>query len=530
MDLAGYSARAQAFAIELARLYYRQFAGLEAPASMSALYDRSAELFTAGAVQSLREAQEAADEQQPRRRLRVLLRFAVDGHLGRATAALEASLVQREGALRVSAPGGAAIRLGDVAGAQAREADPSRRAELETQRCRLVGESLAPIAAEIVAARHVAARALGWPTYAAMYGDVTGIDFGVLRDQAECFLAATEPGFAAILDPAVRDTPGLAIGALRRADLPRLFRQPAIDDCFPAERLSETLADTLAGLGIDLAAQDNIVLDLAPRAAKSRRAFCAPVRVPEEIYLVLAAAGGWEDYAALLHEAGHAEHLAFAAPELPFELRRFGDPAVGEAFAFLFERIADEPAWLRSRGVEGASDAVAQARRLLFLRRYAAKLCYELELHGGRVAIEGASRLYAERLSAALHVDWPQATWLTDLDPGLYVAHYLRAWALEAPLRASLARRFGPDWFRSAAAGATLRALVARQPRAERRGAPGPRRCRRAARLRRARARVRGRLGGRGAPNAARARSPRARTCASRCDARDLGPCAAGRC
>ena len=271
------------------------------------------------------------------------------------------------------------------------------------------------------------------------------------------FLAATEPGFAAILAPAVRDTLGVEIGALRRADLPRLFRQPALDDRFPADRLSETLADTLAGLGIDLAAQDNVMLDLAPRAAKSRRAFCAPVRVPQEIYLVLAATGGWEDYGALLHEAGHAEHLAFAAPALPFELRRFGDPAIGEAFAFLFERIADEPAWLRSRGVEDAFDAVARSRRLLFLRRYAAKLGYELELHGGAVPIEGAAPLYAERLSAALHVDWPQATWLTDLDPGLYVAHYLRAWALEARLRDALARRFGTDWFRSPDAGTTLR-------------------------------------------------------------------------
>jgi len=94
---------------------------------------------------------------------------------------------------------------------------------------------------------------------------------------------------------------------------------------------------------------------------------------------------------------------------------------------------------------------------LLLLRRYAAKLAYELELHSGQLELGDAADRYASGLSRALRVAWPAATWLTDLDPGLYVAHYLRAWTLAAQLRAVLVARFGADWFCDGAAGETLR-------------------------------------------------------------------------
>jgi hypothetical protein len=48
---------------------------------------------------------------------------------------------------------------------------------------------------------------------------------------------------------------------------------------------------------------------------------------------------------------------------------------------------------------------------------------------------------------------------LVDVDPGFYVAAYLRAWALEAALRAHLVERFGPAWFAEPEAGALLRSL-----------------------------------------------------------------------
>src|SRR5439155_26923153 len=139
--------------------------------------------------------------------------------------------------------------------------------------------------------------------------------------------------------------------------------------------------ETLAGLGIDLGAQSNVTLDTEQRPNKSPRAFCAPVHVPREVYLVIPRTGGRDDFSALFHEGGHTEHYANVDPALPFELRHLGDNSVTEGFAFLFEHLLEDASWLRT--VMGAADAEAyiefsRASKLVFLRRYAAKLRYEL--------------------------------------------------------------------------------------------------------------------------------------------------------
>ena len=66
---------------------------------------------------------------------------------------------------------------------------------------------------------------------------------------------------------------------------------------------------------------------------------------------------------------------------------------------------------------------------------------------------------YSELLGDAVRVDWPQATWLSDVDEFFYAARYLRAWALETQLRGRLRERFGETWFEQPEAGEHLQAL-----------------------------------------------------------------------
>jgi hypothetical protein len=294
-----------------------------------------------------------------------------------------------------------------------------------------------------------------------MTEELSGIDLGALAKQTEAFLAATEPDYEGTVEPPLRAELDLGFAELARADLACFFRAPSLDAYFPSDRLLPTFEATLAGLGLDNGRPGKVILDAEPRPKKSPRAFCAPVRVPEEVYLVLTRIGGREDYETLMHEAGHAEHFSHVDPALPFEHRFLGDNSVTEGFAFLFQHLTEDPAWLERRlGVSDPGPVVAHARasKLVFLRRYCAKLEYELELQGD-APLDGLDELYARRLSDAVGLAWPRATWLSDVDPFFYVAAYLRAWALETHLRRELRERFGELWFEDPEAGALLRRL-----------------------------------------------------------------------
>jgi hypothetical protein len=107
----------------------------------------------------------------------------------------------------------------------------------------------------------------------------------------------------------------------------------------------------------------------------------------------------------------------------------------------------------------GAAAAHARALELVFVRRYAAKLAYELELHGPSATLSEMPGRYAALLTDAIRVPWPRASWLADVDGGFYAACYLRAWALETHWRSALEERFGSSWFASPEAGQWLRSL-----------------------------------------------------------------------
>jgi hypothetical protein len=463
MDLAVYRRSAEAFVSELTREYYRHYAGLKASYEIEPIYARHAELFSAAAVDELRTRLESASAgSDQRRRLAMLHDFAVDGYLGQETKEAEAELARREASITVEVDG-ETLGFRESAVIQANEADDTRRALIEAARLEATDEQLNPLHRELIARQHTIAGELGYPSYRELCVVCKGFDLAGLHSQTEAFRAATDEGYGPLVDPELRRTIGLGLAELRRSDLPRFFRAPDLDDRFPQASLLDSFGDTLRGLGIGLDDQSGIELDVEQRPKKSPRAFCAPVRVPQEVYLVLSPIGGRDDYAVLFHEGGHTEHYANVDPELPFEFRHLGDNSITEAFAFLFQHLVENPLWLERR--LGITDAEAIARyarayRLVYLRRYTAKLAYELELHGGGArSWDQLGARYAELLGGALRIEWPAQTFLADVDPGFYCACYLRAWALETHLRRFLSERFGPYWFESTAAGETLRSI-----------------------------------------------------------------------
>jgi hypothetical protein len=468
MDLAAYRLEAEAFTAELGEEYHAHFAGLRAELDVAPIYARHAALFEAGTIARLREQADAAAArgEDTARRARMLLDFAVDGHVGLVTSELEERLAEREAGIRLSVVGrGEAIPFREAAIVQANEPDRERRAAIEAARLEATETHLNPLHRELLERTRAVARELGWPSYRALCEQLKGFDLERLARATAAFTAATEDAYAPLVGPvAERTLDGLPLAELARADLPRLFRLAAADAAFDGAQLLPSFEATLAALGIDPAAQANVQLDVETRPLKSPRAFCVAVRVPQDVRLVVPPIGGRDDFVALLHEGGHVEHYAHVDPDLAFEYRHLGDNAVTEAFAFLFDHLVEDPAWLRARlGVEDADGALAahaRATRLIFLRRYAAKLAYELGVHRPDPPGDAALRArYAQLLGAAARVRWPEQTYLADLDPGFYVACYLRAWALETHLRAHLRERFGEQWFARREAGDALRAL-----------------------------------------------------------------------
>src|SRR5213075_1399244 len=217
-------------------------------------------------------------------------------------------------------------------------------------------------------------------------------------------------------DRLFRTRVGVSLNEARRWDVARLFRAPEWDKMFPKDRMVPALEATLADLGIDLRSQANVHLDLEHRPHKTPRAFCAPIEIPDRVMLVIQPIGGPDDWRALFHEAGHTEHFAHTSPDLSMEERRLGDNAVTEGWAMLLQHLTDEPAWLTRRLDVGRPHELAREGAtglLYFVRRYCAKLLYELEFHAADDVTALRPR-YVELLGSALKIEPSQTDYLAD--------------------------------------------------------------------------------------------------------------------
>jgi len=243
-----------------------------------------------------------------------------------------------------------------------------------------------------------------------------------------------------------------------RADGLALVRAPRFDPYFPAAEMEPAVRRQAREMGIDPTANGRAIYDVAPRPGKRSRAFCAPVRIPDEVYLVLLPYGGATDYRTFLHELGHTLHFAYMRDDLPFESRWLGDNSITEGYAMLFDYLMHDPGWLRrysalGKGRIGEYRRAAALEELQFLRRYCAKLLYELQLYGGDVPFSSLPDAYVDMLSSATLFRYRTADAFVDVDPRFYSARYLRAWQLQATLAETLVTRFDEDWFRNPRAG-----------------------------------------------------------------------------
>jgi len=444
-----YRERLEEMTAEALEEYYAHSAGHKRTYEIAAIYERHADLSTLDQARALADAGAPAE----------LRRFAAEAYVGNGVKHLSEDIANTEAELTV-AYDGEDVPYREVRPRIMNEPDAARRRDLHARRCAATEEHLNPMYEEATELERELTSDLGAASVLALY-EGFGYDPRGLDAETSRYVAETDALYRQQIDAALRRRTGVALEEAALPDLSRLWRAPEFDAGFATERAVPALRATLAGLGIDLDSQRNVELDIEARPGKRPRAFCAPIRVPDRVVLVILPQGGQDDYQALFHEAGHAEHFANADGGLPAEERLLGDNAVTEGFAFLFEHLLSDPAWLHAQLDFGPVDDYMRftaLQKLFFVRRYAAKLAYEIDLHSG-LALDSLPDRYAERLSASVGVAYPRGDYLEDVDGGFYCTCYLRAWAFEAQLRDHLRTEFGSDWFRRRAAGDLLREL-----------------------------------------------------------------------
>ena len=453
--------RFEAFWEAQAAAVYRFRSGRAARLDLARVDDEFGEITGGEALEEIHKAEQEAtgDTRDAWRRLGVGVGKVVYAAKGRA---LAVELGAREVADALSVDG----EEGTLFAWESRlalEDDPDRRRRIEAA----VDERLAeqnPLREELRACCGEALDRVGLASRRSFAEAARpGVDFDAWRTAATRLLESTE----AIYRDGVRGAL-LEVGAVperaRRGDLERWLRLDGYADLFRADRLRSRFAQTVEGMGIRLDDVPGVSVDETERPGKNPRACCVAERLPGAIHVILLPRGGIDDYEAFFHQCGHALHFAYTSSTLPIERRVVLDAGTAELFAFLLQYRIHDPDWIADDPTAPRAGSFAQAvrlRKLAFVRRYAAKVRYELELESlpNTADPRPLAELYAAELSEATGTRYSEARYLYETDPWLYSVDSLRAWCLESQLVEHLRTRFGRRFWRERRAGDLLKEL-----------------------------------------------------------------------
>jgi hypothetical protein len=443
--------------------YYEHFSGRKDKLEMARIVERFGAAFTSDALRAVLDAAGSAGDDAERRRHLALAQAVASVCMERELAVLGDELATAEAQATVDVDG---ETIGYYSAAVAVQNEPGRERRRRIDAARMeVLHSFDPLRQRIFTRHHELIGELGFPGYIDFYSTLKQIDLHQLGAVMRSFLERTDDLYRAVMAPWFEEVIGVPFSEAERHDAGLLMRMSDRDSWFTTDAMLPALRQTLLELGVALDDQPNVHLDTEDRPGKNPRAFCAPVRAPEEVYLVIRPTGGYQDYRALFHEAGHTEHFAHVEATRPFEERLLGDNSVTEAFAFTMEHLLLDDAFVGDLAKPGADELAgfmhrAHAYYLYMLRRYAAKITYELELHSaGPAGLDRMPQRYAEWFSQHLGFRYRSEPYLDDVDAGFYCAQYLRAWMLEAQLRERWRGQHGDRWWRAGGAGDELRWL-----------------------------------------------------------------------
>jgi hypothetical protein len=453
-------AEGQAFMEAISREGYLALAGHKKAAEFQPIYKRYDAVLGTEALELTLDAFRASpEESDDKRSAQWLLEWEIESQASRPLAELDEREIAWENSAVIRSPDGRVVQYQAAPIEIANTRDRKLRLALDAARARLVEEEHAPLRRERLQREKDYIESLGVAeNYNSSFETVTGISLSALAESCEQFLKDTQSMWDDTLPRVLRKSIGIRRSEAKRSDALHIFRASQYDDAFPGNHMESVIRRNVVEMGIDPTARGRIIFDVGEREGKRSRAFCSPVRVPEEVYLVLRPHGGQSDYTTFLHELGHALHFAYADPDIPFEFRWLGDNSVTESYAMLFDHRMQDKSWLLRYSQLGANRLpeflrTAGFEELHFLRRYCAKFLYEKSLYSGELSWDELPDLYVTLLTKATGFEYDRADAFVDVDPRFYSARYLRAWQLQSVLNEELTARFDVDWFRNPSAG-----------------------------------------------------------------------------
>ena len=300
----------------------------------------------------------------------------------------------------------------------------------------------------------------GFSSYIDYCREKKGIDYARYAALMEQVLEETREIYFKSIQAWAEESFGLPLERLNRFDSINLFGMHALDELLPQGAMEQSMAfveqwdihlDNLEGLHLDILKDDR----------KSDQAMSFLLQIPDEVHVVMNAAGGWIDLETLWHELGHGFSAVYTSSRLPTVDRELATSfSLSESFAFLLQNITlSEPFLTRFLGL-----SKDQARKLYYyktlrdlaaFRRYAAKFIAEYRMFENGSLADGSP--YAEIMARHTGFYHQPESHLFDLVPEFYCLDYVLGWMGEAAMEVHLKKRFGTEWMFQSSAGELLK-------------------------------------------------------------------------
>lgn len=459
MQIESYRTRLEEFEERLNRELFLFHSGLKRTLEIVSIYADYSDLFCVENIRELESDLKNESFDSRRKSLTKISAYLLDQCFDLRTAPVHEEISQFWSNRKIVWEG-REFPVNRVSGELRRERDALKRRKLHEKLVKAQGE-LAELTVKKVELLRSTSSDLGFKSYVEARERISGVRYDATLNAFEEVLNRLEDKYSGRVRESLEATLGIPFHEAGSWDIAQWEER----NDRPTVFLRKNLAGIAASIGDELAIRsekaDCISMDLEPRPAKQPAPICIPIRIPQEIKVVVNPGDGARYYASLLHECGHAYHFAWTSASLPPEHRLVGDRALPEAYGFLFESFLQDRDWLARMLMFQKSDNFLRFQalyRIYVIRRCVGKLRFALKVCESGSS-DDAPHLYFETMNAFTGLQYVPEAWPNDLDDGLTSADYLRGWALEAMLREYLRTRYGNAWTSNRSASGFLKEI-----------------------------------------------------------------------